>query len=254
LGWSWVARASADIPWALDPESDSPFEVEPGDELPELDIVAPDETKVERSNRLLPLLGGVFVLSLLAIAGGLLAANFDVADDELMSDLAAVGVAVCVFSLMAIGAASRGQVTSSSIEDVVLRQRRGGGDYRSGGGSFIDCEARSKADVTSMIARLVIEELAEWKTTKNDHTTTHRRHHLIHQHDAELIADGAGGWRGSLTVPEPGSVPPFSIGIPPGHGIVWKVELLTMLRGKSKPEVTRRYLHVRPRGARSPAP
>ena len=255
LGWKWIARATADIPWAIDPKGESEFRLEFAETPTALEITPAGETtessKSSGSGKFILPLAGVWVLSLLMIAIGLAGPLLELGHEEVTDNIGGAGLFVCIFSLMALGATSargeRSERSSSSIDRVALTHRHGGGDYRSGGGSFIDCNVSTNADIDTMVARLVVEEFIEWRTRKNDHTTVHRHHHVIHQQDAPLMQDVAtGSWHGSLRVPEPGSVPYFSVGKPPGHGIVWKVELSTSLAGKVDSEVTRRFLDVRP--------
>jgi hypothetical protein len=249
LGWKWVARATADIPWASDPKGESEFVAEwstPPVGV-EIEPLSDDEAVAKRSPLKGPMLGLSFV-GLAMIPGGLVAKYFELADADLLGGVAGLGVLIGMICYPVYRSLASGRPAAGSAT-VVLKQREGGGGYRAEGGSFLDCEAKPKADIGSMIARLVVEEYAEWTTRRNDHTTTHRRHHLHHKRDVEMTRGEDGAWRASIPLPAPDAVPCFSIGNPPGHGIVWKVELLSLRPGEDEHDVTRRDLVVRPRFA-----
>ena len=251
VGWKWVARARADIPWAIDPEGTGEFRLVLNEPATALEITPlAESTSSPHPGWWSRALQGLLLLALISIAAGLLGSYLELASEELTDNLTGASVVLLVICLVTLGGLSSGQTTSGSIEQLGITQRQGGEGYRSGGAASIECEVtpRAGARVAAMSAQLLVSEYVEWTTNKNEHSQTHRYEHVFHRGDAALAEDPeAKCWRGSLRLPELSGVPCFSFGHPPGRGIVWKVEVSTTLRGKTKPELSRRFLNVRPR-------
>lgn len=250
LGWSWVVRATADIPWASDPGGESTVEIVWPAPPNGVEVAPLRQTQIVERRRPMRWILLIFLgIGLALLASALTAYVFELAHEDLIANLSGFGFTSCLVAFMIYSAGSKGRgSTSDVIERVMVNQRDGGGGaYRGDGAYCLDVEACASADLSEVKARLVVEEYAEWTETRNETTTTHRRHHVHHEREVPMTQASDGTWRGSIPLPEPSTVPCFSIGSVAGYGIVWRVDLESHRSGRTKSDLTQRYLTVRPR-------
>jgi hypothetical protein len=264
VGWRWIVKASADIPWASDPEGESPFMLEraPGnDELtvlvPPPDGVEPGATSTQYGALVAVTIG--FVLALVTLGTGVVLHAAALASDDVSGAIASlgtmgtIGTGVALVSLWWRRRTERGSANRFRASVTLEHAARGAGyRTRSNERDGVDCEVRTRSGgvIERVVAEIVVREYVRW--TEHDAASDSSRQYeyekVLSRAEVPLAGDSAkGSWRGRLPLPEPGpEIPPYTMFDEQGRGLVWQVNVLSYATGRTKPDVETRYLTVQP--------
>ena len=225
VGWKWVAAASIDIPWAIDPKGQAEFGLEPPPQWGPLVVLPPPPDNVEvgaqsESFTALIVTGLLLAGAILLMTAGFVAKAMGLVPDPVSGAMAGLGVAgTLLMGLMFLGARAmrRGGGTSPWKSAVRLSYEAPGAGYRGRGEQLLRCEVDTKGGsvIERVSARLDVREYVRWTRREpgSEHTTTHEYEEILSRVEVPLTGDPAAGkWNGQLPLPNPGpDIPPYTL-------------------------------------------
>ncbi len=260
VGWKWVAAASIDIPWAIDPKGQAEFGLEPPPQWGPLVVVPPPPDNVEvgaqsESYTALIVTGLLLAGAILMMTAGFVLKALELAPDPVSGAMAGLGVVgTLLMGLMFLGAraARRGGGTSPWKSAVRLSCEVPGTGYRGDGKRLLRCEVDTKGGgaIERVGARVDVKEYVRWttRTANSGHTTTHEYDNILSRVEVPLTGDPESGkWSGQLPLPTPGpDIPPYTLSDSQNRGLTWRVDVMSYRRGSEKPDIETRHLTAYP--------
>lgn len=254
VGWRWLVVATADVPFASDPEGKAEFRVVPAATGPQPLVVEPlprGETDDEDEQSGL-LWGSVvlLVILLLVSTAGFVLESLGVVGGTVAGLMEYVGLAlVALFAVHAVRdwIALLRLRRQSSVE--LQWQAPSVDDDSAPESGSLRCRVRSRLEgVRRIVARLEVKEYIRWKELKGatDDYDIHEDEAVVASTDVSLSRDDQTGvWTGDLPVPALGvEVPPCTVSDAWGRGLSWQLRLSSHRSG-STPKVEAVRLNVR---------
>lgn len=259
VGWKWRACVRADVPWAIDAAGEAEFCLVLPREPRGFVVIppAPDESDPagpDLARRAMLWTGGLFTLALAAFGIGLTMQLLGLASEDITGAVAGIGFTLAILLGGGLGAQwfawkSRGGASSGSAIRLTYAPASGGYRAPASGEPTLRCEVKTRPGGAEqrVVAHLVVHEHAEWRSGTGDSKTTHVVDHELYRSTTELASDpGRTDWAGDLALPTLGTVPCFTHGVPAGHGLVWRVDVMVHPKSGAEAAKLTRLLTVRP--------